>query len=257
MIRWTTIPVGLLALGLPALGLAPALRGGAARAADLPARKTAPLPYLAPPAFTWTGVYAGVNVGYGFSERRSYTDATYGAVTGLGGGGGVIGGGQVGYNYQFTPGSGFVVGLEADYQGAKLNEKRAGLIGTTPYLNVSPGLDYFGTVRGRVGYAVDRLLVFGTAGLAYGGGSRPSFASSYPYTLPRETGIGWAAGAGVEYALTQQLSAKIEALYVNIDRGRAGATATDAATAAYYGTGRVPQDYGVVRAGLNYRFSTD
>lgn len=166
------------------------LAAGSARAADLPRRAEAPPVLPIPPAFTWTGFYVGVNAGYGFKSATSrFTDATYGTVTGGGNGGGIVGGAQAGYNYQFTPGSGFVVGLETDFQGAGFARGSTAAIGTTPYYNVSPSLDYFGTVRGRVGYAFDRWLLYGTGGLAYGGGST-SNATAYPYTLPDTSRIG-------------------------------------------------------------------
>jgi outer membrane immunogenic protein len=231
-----------------------------AEAADLPARAVAPGPYVAAvPAFTWTGFYAGVNAGYAFGGGRGFYDPTYGTVTGSSGdNGGFVGGGQVGFNYQLTPGSGFVIGLEADLQYAKLGSNDvAYVIGSTPYYDVGSSLDWFGTVRGRLGYAFDRVLVYGTAGFAFGGGSaNGSYASAYPYTLSDSIRSGYAAGGGVEYAFTPSITGKIEGLYVNLDRGGAGATYYDTGTNAYYGLGKTQGDFGVIRAGLNYKFST-
>lgn len=232
-----------------------------AHAADLPARR-APIPSVAAvPLFTWTGFYVGVNAGYGFSGSNSgFDDPTYGTVTGsTGSDGGFLGGGQVGFNYQLTPGFGLVLGVEADLQAADLRRTGATYgIGTMPYYDVGPSLDWFGTVRGRIGYAMDRFLVYGTGGLAYGGGStNTSFASVYPYTLSDSTRTGYAVGGGVEYALTQNITAKIEGLYVNLDRGNgSGTTYYDAGTNAYYGTGKTSEDFGVIRAGLNFKFSS-
>src|SRR4051794_41448708 len=128
----------------------------AALAADLPRRQyVAPPPIVAVPVFTWTGFYVGVNAGYGFSDRNKddnnffntfafggtgfSTLTTGGAlapvvpVTGINTFGftdtnrnrdGFVGGGQIGYNYQFTPGTGFVVGVEADIQWADFNRRR-------------------------------------------------------------------------------------------------------------------------------------
>lgn len=227
--------------------------GSALQAADLPRRQVPPPPPI-PPTFTWTGFYLGVNAGYAFGEgRKTFTDATYGAVTNVGRGGGFAGGGQVGYNYQLTPGSGWVLGAEADIQGLAQAKADAAYLGTTPYYNVSPRLDYFGTVRGRVGYAFDRVLIYGTGGFAYGGGSASSNAASYPYALPSTTRTGYAAGGGFEYAFTEKLSAKIEALYVALGK-RSGLTAYDTTVPAYTGTGANETGFAVVRAGLNYRF---
>src|SRR3954449_10641315 len=120
-----------------------------ATAADLPRRQyVAPVPYVAVPVFTWTGFYVGVNAGYGWHDDNNddflnngfgfnglgtglavQTNAGLQPVVpltgnnsvfdnGRGGRDGFVGGGQVGYNYQFTPGNGFVVGIEADAQYA-------------------------------------------------------------------------------------------------------------------------------------------
>ncbi|MGU3450564.1 outer membrane protein [Methylobacterium sp. 391_Methyba4] len=227
----------------------------AAQAADLPRR--APPPPLPPslPVFTWTGFYAGVNAGYAFrTGSSSFTDPTYGAVTGGGRGGGFAGGGQIGYNYQFTPGSGFVVGFETDLQGTAFAKADAAYLGTTPYYSVRPSLDYFGTVRGRLGYAIDRVLIYGTGGFAYGGGTRSTYAGSYPYTLPATDRTGYAAGGGIEYAFTEKLSAKVEALYLHLGRGSSAATYYNASVPAYYGAGKQESGFALVRAGVNYRF---
>lgn len=228
---------------------------GAAQAADLPA-KTAPVPPIVPvlPVFTWTGFYLGANAGYGFKVAASgYTDETYGTVAETGGKGGFLGGVQAGYNYQFTPGSGVVVGLEADFQGVSLGKSTA-TIGAVPYYSVAPSLDWFGTARGRIGYAFNRLMLYGTGGFAFGGGSASSYAASYPYTLPETTRTGFALGAGIEYALTDKIAAKLEALYVNLGKRGSGITYFDSAVPAYYGTGGGTEEFGLVRAGINYRF---
>ncbi|WP_342162608.1 outer membrane protein [Methylobacterium sp. SD21] len=226
----------------------------AAQAADLP-RQAPPPPPPALPVFTWTGFYAGVNAGYGFSTGSGgFTDPTYGTATGGGRSGGFAGGGQVGYNYQFTPGSGFVIGVETDIQGAAFGKADAAYIGGTPYYSIRPSLDYFGTVRGRVGYAFDRVMIYGTGGFAYGGGSLPAAASAYPYSLPGTTRTGYTVGGGVEYAFTQKISAKVEALYMHLGRGFSGAAYYDASVPAYYGAGKSDAGFALVRAGLNYRF---
>lgn len=149
-----------------------------------------------------------MSAGYGFrSSGSTFTDATYGTVTASGTKGGFLGGVQAGYSYQLTPGSGLVLGVETDLQGVGFGKSAAGTIGTTPYYSVAPSLDYFGTVRGRIGYAFDRLLVYGPGGFAYDGGSASSYASAYPYTLPDTIRLGYAVG-GVEYALAEKISAR-------------------------------------------------
>ena len=246
-----SIPAALLCLAAlgPAMGLAPA------RAADLPLRQSPPALPL-PPAFTWTGFYLGVNAGYGLrGAPGSFNDAAYGSVSQTSRDrGGFVGGAQAGYNYQFTPGSGVVVGFETDIQGTAFAKADAAYLGTTPYYSVRPSLDYFGTVRGRVGYAFDRVLIYGTGGFAYGGGLASSYASAYTGTLPSSTSTGYTVGGGLEYAFTDKLSAKIEALYVNLRQRGSGTATYDATVPAYYGLGRLDPGFAVVRAGLNYRF---
>jgi outer membrane immunogenic protein len=238
--------------------LAGAAIGGfalAAQAADLPRRAVPPPLPPALPVFTWTGFYAGVNAGYEFPTGRSgFNDPTYGTVTGGGRSGGFAGGGQLGYNYQLTPGAGLVAGFETDIQGTAFAKADAAYLGTTPYYSVRPSLDYFGTVRGRLGYAFDRVLIYGTGGFAYGGGSRSSYAGSYPYALPGAGRTGYAAGGGIEYAFTEKLSAKVEALYVHLSQGTAGAAYYNASVPAYYGAGKQDSGFSLVRAGVNYRF---
>ena len=283
---------------------------GSAFAADLPRR--APPPVFTPvPVFTWTGAYFGINAGYGFdaNSNRGATvigvspqNAIFANAAGTATTSGVLafpgnrsndgftGGGQVGYNYQFTPGSGVVIGIEADAQyvdfGANRNRYAfatpggtGGIIPGTLVYNPSgvSSLDYFGTVRGRLGYAFDRTLVYGTGGFAYGGGGGRQFGSG---VSSNDFQTGWAAGAGVEYALptdsflnffrSSAVTLKVEGLYVNLDQnGRNnGAFATTAngtiVTATSPGVTVVQSglnrnnstEFAVVRAGLNYKFGS-
>jgi outer membrane immunogenic protein len=175
---------------------------GGAFAADLPTRKGPPMaPVYIPPAFSWTGFYVGVNAGYGWLNTNNNNNnfggfPFFGAVpvaggfvpiatSGNNGNGGFVGGIQGGYNYQFTPGAGFVLGIEADIDYADLGRKTNSVVVGSFTLPQFPGTvftpsnllgasrsnnnQYIGTVRLRAGYAWDRFLVYGTGGLAYGG----------------------------------------------------------------------------------------
>ena len=255
-------------------GLAAALLSGTALAADLPRRAEPPV-FTPIPVFAWTGAYLGINAGYAYTEGDTLRTTGIGALqanvvndlrrpaVGLPQDG-FSAGGQGGYNFQLTPGTGFVIGVEADAQYMDLQRSRAETI-FRPAFNPNvltnvyrADLDFLGTVRGRIGYTFDRVLVYGTGGFAYGGGSNPANASTYTGTLPGTFRTGWTAGGGVEYAFTERLRARIEALYVSLDRnGGSGGLVYDTATAAYYGLGKPKAEFGVVRAGLNYRFSTD
>ena len=230
--------VGFLA-GTAALAIA----ASTANAADLPSRRGPAPVYSAVPVFTWSGFYAGVNAGYGWSTGSSrYYDPAFGYVGG-GKKGGFVGGGQVGYNYQLGM---FVIGAETDLQYAAVGNKGASY-GPIYYHGSSDG--YFGTIRARVGVALDRALVFGTGGFAYGNvGGNNSYDPLLGYRRDRDTNSGWTLGGGVEYAVSDNLTAKVEGLYVNLD------TKSNYTLGTVY-NGRRDTEFGVLRAGVNYKFN--
>jgi outer membrane immunogenic protein len=201
----------LLLSSVALLGLA-----SGALAADLPSRR-APAPMIAAvPVFTWTGFYVGVNAGYGWNAND---DIVIGGVAyDLDDEGGFIGGAQAGYNYQIGS---FVVGIEGDLQYADLG----GELDSDDLDDDFSSDEWFGTVRARAGVAFDRALVYATGGFAFA-----------------DDANGWTVGGGVEYAFTNNLSAKVEGLYVNLD--------TDNGLVDY------DAEFGVIRAGLNFRFGT-
>ncbi|PWB82656.1 MAG: porin family protein [Methylocystaceae bacterium] len=258
-----------------ATAIALALTAGSALAADLPSRKGPPV-YIEPaPVFTWTGFYGGVNVGYGWADPRNVYGSEYflNVPTGLAWSyngpnfDGVLGGGQIGYNYQFA-GTGFVVGVEADIQAADLSGASAGFgnnIGYFPYLTTRQTIDWFGTVRGRVGYAVlPTLLVYGTGGFAYGGGSsRFTYFDSANFSAfsseSNDTRTGWTAGGGVEWAFLPNWSAKVEYLYVDLGRGPGfwsnQFNPVGALTAFSSNQVGASNRFHTVKVGLNYHFN--
>ena len=114
--------------------------------------------------------------------------------------------------------------------------------------------DYFGTVRARAGFAFDRALIYATGGFAYGGGapgSTCSIGAFYYGDSGDDTHTGWTLGGGVEYAFTDNLTAKVEGLYVNLDRG--GNDVFDPVSGVIF-PAQENIEFGVVRAGLNYKF---
>ncbi|GJE28152.1 outer membrane protein [Methylobacterium organophilum] len=265
---------------------------GSAFAADLPRRAAPPAPVFTPvPVFTWTGFYLGGNAGYAFTTRESskrnaaflIDDSDIGTVGGTfsfnnRGQNGFTGGLQVGANYQFTPGSGFVVGVEADAQYLAAGRRYSGVLaGPGTVLNpntvffdprATAGMEYFGTVRGRLGYAFDRTLVYATGGYAYGGGNEKRY---FGFTDNGQMRTGWAVGGGVEYALptdsflnffkSSAVTLKVEGLYVNVQRNQGTALlAVNTVTGDLYL--RTPDrrslgdDFAVVRAGVNYKFGS-
>lgn len=208
------------------------MSAGAAVAADLPSRKgPVAAPVYLPPAFTWTGFYIGANAGYGWGDVKTSS------VVGFSDPDGFVGGGQIGYNYQIGQ---VVFGVEADFQGADLSSRVDNALGDF----ATTELNWFGTVRGRIGYAFDRFLPYITGGFAYGNVNTafyfPRLGASYGKD---DTQFGYAIGAGLEYAFTNNLTAKVEYLYLDFDRS------------SIPGLGvKVGTDVSLVRAGLNYKF---
>ena len=265
----------------------------AASAADLP-RRAAPPPVFQPvPVFTWTGFYAGFNAGYGFGTQDDRAPTVIGvgpasllvppgttavvAFNNRESNEGFVGGGQIGYNYQFTPGSGVVIGVEADAQYADFGRNRNRFLTTSPLAAQQvfnpgglSGLDFFGTVRGRLGYAFDRTLVYGTGGFAYGSGSADRSFGGYAGNDSFRTG--WAVGGGIEYALptdsflnffrSSAVTLKVEGLYVNLDRQKNTASGVFIPNllpprgVAYLNGAAAGTEFAVVRAGLNYKFGS-
>ncbi len=170
----------------------------AASAADMPMR-SASAPMMAP-GYNWSGLYIGVNGGYGTGTVAGGLFPTLGSSNPTISGGLV--GGQIGYNFQF---GNWVLGIEADYDWAGINGS-----GTVAGSNVK--VTSLGTARGRLGYAWDRVLVYGTGGFAWAGatGSGPGFADE------TKTHTGYAAGGGLEVGVTQSLSVKGEYLYTSL-----------------------------------------
>jgi outer membrane immunogenic protein len=210
-----------------------------ANAADLlgmPAK--APTQFYAP-AFPWTGFYLGGNVGWGWSSG----DGTL-WVTGLGGvplssdGNGFQGGVQAGYNWQTGP---FVVGLETDFQGSSGSGdiNATGLTGTLK----NP---WFGTIRGRLGYAQDNWLLYLTGGGLYGEANFDGTLATTGAFSSSTTYWSWTVGAGVETMLWDRWSAKLEYLYA----GTPSDFPSPPGTVAVDGT----INTNIVRVGVNYHF---
>jgi outer membrane immunogenic protein len=161
---------------------------GAAAAADLP---RGPTPYYAPPAsyYNWSGFYAGVNAGYEWAHvTGSSVDPA-----------GIVGGGQVGYNWQSGQ---FVLGGETDIQASAADDTFA------PYKFSNP---WFGTLRGRAGFAMNNILFYGTVGLAYG-----ELSGQLNSLQENKTLVGWTGGVGMEVGFNPHWSAKAEYLYMDL-----------------------------------------
>jgi len=256
-----------------------------AHAADLP-RYKAPV-YTAPAGPTWSGFYLGVNGGYGWHDRTASVTpddpgiATLGPFIGRSPPidfktSGLLGGLQLGYNWQFY--QNWVAGIETDldYANVKGNGSVTYLAGGANPFNSAADekIKWFGTLRARLGYLpMNNLLVYGTGGLAYGkveqnvsianpsplitfvgvNGTCSPASTCYSGSSSR-TAIGWTAGLGVEYAFMNNWTLKAEYLYVDL-----GSKDFTANLANGSGSSSLTANFGqtllhVARIGVNYRF---
>jgi outer membrane immunogenic protein len=231
-----------------------------------------PQPLMSPEPiaqFNWTGFYAGVNAGYGggtfkhpFALAESEGDGFETFLSGsldITAGGGVLGG-QVGYNHQFNN---WVAGVEADLQWSGIKGELSGVInsgGDSATFGLGTEVDWFGTVRGRVGgLLTDRFLVYATGGLAYGRVksyydiNAADFGLGSDADSVSDTSWGWTVGAGAEYAFTDRLSFKTEYLYTDLGN-RNLFTAGGGVEDPFRFTIDNDVTFHTVRAGLNYHF---
>jgi outer membrane immunogenic protein len=189
----------------------------AAQAADLPYEPRAPYTVYQPlNAFSWAGPYLGGNLGYSWGSVGNNPTKPSGFEGGI----------QAGYNWQSGP---WVFGIEGDIQATGAEDTFA------PWKFSNP---WFGTVRGRAGYAFNNILFYGTGGLAFGELRGESFFLSESHV-----NAGWTVGVGAEFGFAPNWSAKMEFLYVDLADSNFSITS-------------VPNGYrfGVVRAGVNYHF---
>jgi outer membrane immunogenic protein len=279
-------------------------------AADLPSKKEiSPPPSPAP---LWAGFYAGLNIGGGVGTSSAVQTNGYGAYDpvsqtyGMPWGfaspyrsgtttlnqRGVVGGGQIGYNYQIN--KNILIGAEADFQGSSVQGGGTSYgfaSATSPVNNVThfqdglvysgAGINWIGTVRARVGYLVTpSILLFGTGGFAYGntwanvnswGYHWHPFNPSVPsdivfpsYQSTNNVSVGWTAGGGAEWMFLQNWSAKVEAIYYNLGSqnvtGQYSPLLNERYTQslfAFIAAARTNVSYNgvIARAGVNYHFN--
>jgi outer membrane immunogenic protein len=215
-----------------------------ARAADMPGHAKVPPVYMAPPQpdqFDWNGFYLGFNGGYGFG-RSSWSDPAAGSLSDRFDINGGLVGGQIGYNWQVGK---TVLGVESDIDWAHLSGSTAagGVCGADGGGACSTEQSWLGTTRARLGYAFGNFLPYVTGGVAYG-----NIKAMQATGTSTDNKAGWTAGAGVEYGITKNWSAKAE--YLHIDLG----TATFMGAASRTNTLTVPITEDLVRAGLNYHW---
>ncbi len=204
---------------------------------------------------TWSGLYFGVNGGYAWTDEP-VVFSTVGIHPSATGG---LFGGQVGYNLQWTPD--WVVGVEADFDWADISGQTR--VYTPFQAAASQRIDFLGTMRGRVGYVLDDVLLYGTAGVAYGktelGSSATlTFAGACDplgfcaNTASAKWMVGWAAGVGFDWPFLPRWSFRSE--YLHYDLGSHTQTLTD--TYSLTGSLGVSSNFrgDIVRGAINYKF---
>jgi outer membrane immunogenic protein len=248
----TRIPAGGSAVSISSIARVAAgaliISATSALAADLPSRKVAPVAPIVP-SFTWTGFYIGADLGGSFGYAKDavwYNGVNYGSKAYNSSG--VVGGIHAGYNYQMGA---VVLGAEADlwYNGVSTRTAWAGTGGATGTLKNELG--WQGSIRARAGYAIDRALLFVTAGVAI---------AAPETTLSGTTGIGgltvassatragFTVGGGAEYAFTNNWIGKVEYRYA--DYG----TKTIAGASAVQGAVKNAAQVNTITAGVSYKF---
>jgi outer membrane immunogenic protein len=234
-------------LGGLALAGVVALSVDSAAAADLPLAPApapqAPVVYLpASPVYNWTGFYVGAHAGGGFANS-SWSDPFTGLNNNFSSGAGFLGGGQIGANYQLNM---LVLGVEGDFSWTGLKGSGTDSIGDA----INTNTNWTSTVTGRIGAAFDRILVYGKGGVAFAQ-DQSSFtdasANSATSSLMR---TGWTAGAGIEYGITKNWSAKIEYDYLAF--GSQPLNFTTATPTSY--TSNASLNVQELKAGVNFRF---
>jgi len=233
--RWTIVAAAAIVVAA----------AGDARAADLP---TPSLPPPLPAAvYNWTGFYLGINGGFG-TGNSNWSDGVIGT-TGSFPISGFLIGGTAGVNYQIAE---YVFGIEGDGDWTNLRGNSGSTCGAisavvTPPVSCQTQSQWLATVRWRVGYAVDRILLYGTAGAAFGNvqtGLNP------PSTFDSAVEAGWTVGAGIEVAFAQNWTAKAEYLFVDLPN----AACTTVGNCGGAAGSIVSFDENVIRAGVNYKF---
>jgi len=218
--------------------------GTQAFAADLPPPMAppprAPAAYVpVAPAFTWTGFYLGLNSGFGFGQSN-WTTLPSGSFSPDG----FMVGATVGGNYQINQ---LVLGIEGDFdwQNVRGSKTAAPCFAPPGPGSCDTASNWVGTFRGRIGYAFDRVLLYGTGG----GAVTDVKASAGALPWATSTELGWTAGAGLEYAFTDNWTAKVEYLYASFQNATCPTASCGTALAQ-----SVSFKENMVRLGINYKF---
>jgi len=268
-------------LGLAAAACIAAASVGSAFAADLsPSYKTLVKAFA--PVAPWNGFYVGGNVGYGWDSGSTGISAlstdpalapALAAILAAGSyptslsssAKGVIGGGQAGYNWQMSQ---WLVGLEADIQASGIKGTASRTLSPALFdatsTSVTKAIDWFGTVRGRLGILVTpQVLLYGTGGFAYGQAKTSFTTTDLTFGCVANASLcatgassavrtGWTAGAGAEAMFAPNWSVKLEYLYVDLGRASMNIPASTIPAIVFNTSAQFREQ--TVRVGLNYHF---
>jgi outer membrane autotransporter protein len=242
---------------IPAVLFLGIVGGGAAAAADFGAA-----PLLSPtPVYNWNGFYVGGHLGFA-AESSTVTETpldTAIATSGSATSNSIMGGAQIGFNWVIVPH--IVIGFEWDVSGASFTASPATAFGGGGAVGWSDSIDWFGTARGRLGYAFDNWMVYGTGGFAWArealtrtqltaGPTSPPAGATFSLS---DIKTGWSAGAGVEWGFAPNWNARLEYLYISLAQDTTPYTAPSPIAARTF---NVSESFTLqtVRLGVNYRF---
>jgi outer membrane immunogenic protein len=240
MKRW--LFAGALALATAGQGLASDLPPPAA-----PVPPRAPAAYIPPVStvYNWGGLYFGFNLGYGFGTSNWVDPHDPGGATGNFNLRGFLVGPTAGFNFQTDA---FVYGIEGDFDGSFIDGKKS-----SPFCSVGTQCEtknsWFSTARARLGYAADRVLFYGTAGGAFG-----DVAAGQNGTFQHSTKGGWTAGAGIEAAFGENLTARIEYLYLKLQDSTCSSVAACGSDTPSGPNDTVKFSTNMIRLGIDYKF---
>ena len=250
-------------------GIAATICAIPAFAADL-SKPVYKAPAAITPAYNWSGFYVGAHLGWGWSHTDSDAFDSVGTPSGSSSSthNGVIGGGQIGYNFMIAPA--WLLGVEADISGSDIGGDSTAC-SATGCATSHRKLNDFGTVRGRLGYAWSNFLVYGTGGYAWSesetdrtivcvvagggvcpGGPSPSALTGMTAHASGSQG-GWTAGGGAEWGFLPNWTARLEYLHLQFDNVGRDFSYPGFPTAFRHTNANDGVD--IVRAGVNYLFN--
>jgi outer membrane immunogenic protein len=239
---------------LAVVGAAALFAGGPASAADIYRGPPPPPPPVVFPIYNWTGFYVGGNIG-GAWRHDDFTDTLFGVDFSDNNRGVFIGGGQVGFNYQFF--NGFVLGAEFDFDWAANNNNTSDTIFTAfGPLQATANNRWVSTLAARFGWAFDRWLIYGKAGGGWVGNdnftiTNTQTGASFNFSNNSDN-VGWLVGVGTEWAFAGPWSARIEYDYLGLNSRTFNGDGVIFPITDTFNSGN--RNIQMVTFGINYRF---